>query len=136
MSYAHSAQLQRLVYDRLTSDAELTALVGANVFDTAPSGQLPELYVVLGTEKVSDASDISGQASVHELLISVVTSATGFLSAKEAAGHISRVLDLGGVDLTGCRLTQLRFSRADAKREADGSLRRIDMIFRARMDAQ
>lgn len=135
MSYAYSQALQRYVFEALTGSAPLVGIVGDAIFDTAPAGTLPELYVTLGPEKVSDASDVTGSASIHELLISVVSSAVGFSSAKVAAGHVSNALEASGVALDGCILTQLRFSRADAKREADGSVRRIDMIFRARMDA-
>lgn len=131
MSYAQSAALQSALYERLSADAPLAALVGSNIFDAAPSGAVPSLYVALGPEDVRDRSDISGAGAVHDVTISVVSDGAGFLSAKQAASAVSDAL--GGAALTLSRgdLVAIWFRRARARRDASTDARRIDLSFRA-----
>lgn len=132
MSYAAAAALQAAIYQRLTSDAALSALVGGAIYDAVPAGTLPETYVTLGPEDVRDRSDASGGGAWHNLTISVLTVNAGFQRAKDVAAAISDAL--AGPDLTlgRGRLAGLNFYRARARR--DGALRRIDLNFRARVD--
>ncbi|MCA0961364.1 DUF3168 domain-containing protein [Salipiger bermudensis] len=132
MSYAMSAALQSAIYQRLAGDAALEALVGGHIYDAPPAGPLPGLYMTLGAETVRDASDADGHGAWHDLTLAVVSDAAGFQSAKEAAAA-SDALDDAPLALTRGRLVSLRFRRARARRES-GGLRRIDMIFRARVE--
>ena len=50
MSFVLSAPLQQAVYAALRDDAALAELVGAAIFDAAPAGVLPPVYVQLGDE--------------------------------------------------------------------------------------
>ena len=125
MSYALSAPLQRAVFEALTGDAALTAIVGSNVFDAMPPGDTPQTYVALGAERVRDASDIETQAAWHEFVITVVTEDAGFQSAKEAAGAVNDVLQDAELSLSRGRLVGLRFLKAQAQRARSGA-RRID----------
>ena len=133
MSYAQAAALQEAIYLRLAADPTLTALVGPNIYDALPSGPLPGLYVTLGAEQARDASDATGAGAWHDLNISVVTDAAGFLSAKTACAAICDAL-ADGADLTlhRGRLVGLGFVRARAARETGGR-RRVDLTFRARL---
>ena len=134
MSYGASAALQAAVFRQLQGDAALGALVGANVFDAAPPGAVPELYVSLGAEEVRDRSDKSGPGAVHLLVVSVVTGLAGFRAAKEAAVAVCDALQDAPLVLVRGRLVSLRFDRARARRERDGQTRRIDLRFVARVE--
>lgn len=133
MSYAMSQALQAGVYARLTGNAAVNALVGAAIFDALPPGDVPPLYVSLGTEKVRDASDADGQGAIHEFTISVVTDLSGFATAKAAAAAVSDALAAGPLALGRGRVLSLRFHKAAAARVGTGDTRRIDLIFRARL---
>ena len=57
MSYGMSAALQAAVFGALSDDAAINALSGGAVHDALPPGPMAPLYVVLGPERVRDASD-------------------------------------------------------------------------------
>lgn len=132
MSYGMTAALQTAVYDVLSADSGLAALVGGNVFDALPPGPLPPLYVTLGPEKVRDRSDGSAGGAVHDFSVTVTSSAAGFHGAKEAAAAVSDALLAAPLTLARGRVARVRFHRARAARS--GADRRIEIWFRARLD--
>lgn len=134
MTYAISSALQKAVYGVLQADAALTGLIGTSLFDSAPSGALPELYVTLGEERVLDRSDQSGAGALHELTIAVVSDASGFLAAKDVAAAICDALIGSTPALDRGRLVFLEFDRALARKARSGSGREIDLRFRARVE--
>lgn len=134
MSYAMASALQAAVFARLESDATLVGLVGSAVFDVAPPGGLPGLYVTLGPEEVRDLSDADQHGASHEFIISVVSDADGFLTAKTVAAAVSDALVDAPLVLSRGRLISLLFLRARARRVAKGSQRQIDLRFRARVE--
>ncbi len=134
MTYALSPSLQTAVFQALLADADLALLVGTNIFDSAPTGQVPELYVSLGSEDVRDASDGTGTGARHDFTISVVTTQSGFLTAKEVAGAICDALIVAPLTLARGRLVALNFLQARARRVQSGGARRIDLRFRARVE--
>ena len=133
MSYAVSAALQAAVYQHLSADAAVTALVGADVFDAIPAGAVPPLYVALGPEKARDASDNTGYGVWLDFTVSVVADVSGFAQAKTVAGAVSDALVDAALPLDRGELVSLRFRRAVAARVGTGSARRIDLTFRARV---
>jgi hypothetical protein len=133
MSYAAAAAVQAAIYGRLRADAALGALVGEAIFDAVPPGAPPELYVVLGPEVVLDASDASGRGAEHRLTVSVV-STTGFAPAKAAAAAVSEALEGAEMALGRGRLVGIWFRRAEARRREQGTMRRIDLSFRVRVE--
>ncbi|SFQ15327.1 Protein of unknown function [Roseivivax halotolerans] len=133
MSYAISEALQAAIFTRLAADPALTAEVGSHIYDALPAGPVPSLYVSLGPEKVRAASDASADGAWHDISVTVVTDAGGFRQAKRAAVALSDALEGADLTLARGRLTSLRFLRAEA-RHRSGGLRRIEMIFRARVD--
>lgn len=135
MTTGVSAQLQEFIYTLLKEDTELAAAVEGHIFDAPPPGPLPASYITLGPEKVSDASDMTVRASLHEVAISVITTETGFVSIKNIAGMVTALLDDQCADLEDGFLSALRFQRSEAARESDGTIRRVDLVFRARIDA-
>lgn len=134
MSYAVSAALQSAVFQALTGDATLTGLVGSAIYDAVPSGDLPTLYVSLGGEVVTDASDGTGRGALHKFTLSVVSDAPGFARAKEVAGAICDVLVDADLTLSRGRLSYLNFDRASATRTNTAEGRKIDLRFAARVD--
>jgi hypothetical protein len=133
MSFAGSAPLQAAVFEALGNDAALGAIVGTAIYDAVPSGNLPAIYVRLGSETARDASDGTGAGALHRFTVSVITTQPGFASAKQAGSAISDVLHDANLTLSRGRLVSLRFERARAARIDSGAARQIDLRFAARV---
>lgn len=134
MSYAISSALQTAVYQELIGDATLVGLVGTAIYDAIPSGVLPATYVALGSEFVRDRSDKTAYGAEHFFTVSVVTDTSGFQAAKDVAAAISDALVDADLTLSRGYLIGLRFDQGTAKREGTGTVRRIDLRFRARVE--
>lgn len=133
MSFAMSGPLQAAVYDVLSTDAAVAGIVGGAVYDAVPTGSLPPIYVRLGSETVTDASDVSGDGATHRFTVSVITTSPGFAQAKAAAGAVSDALHNGDFSLSRGRLVSLRFERAQVRRLESAATRQIDLRFAARV---
>jgi Protein of unknown function (DUF3168) len=135
MSYAMAGALQAAVYQHLLADATVSALVGAAIYDALPAGDVPDIYVSLGSEVVRDRSDKTGAAAEHRFSVSVVTDVAGFGAAKAVAAAIGDALIGADLLLSRGRLVGLWFERAVARRTGSaGRVRRIDLRFRARLE--
>lgn len=134
MSYGMGAALQAAVYQRLMADSRLDALVGSAIHDAVPPGAPAGTYVSIGPEEVRDRSDKTARGAEHQFVVSVVTDAAGFQTAKSVAGAVSDALTDATLILARGRLVGLWFLRARARR--DGGERRIDLTFRARVEDQ
>lgn len=135
MSYGMAEALQAAVYQRLLADTGVTALVGSDVYDALPAGDVPDTYISLGPETVRDRSDATGAGAVHRFLVSVVTDGAGFGQAKTVAAAINDALVNADLMLSRGRLVGLWFERATARRSGKaGRVRRIDLRFRARVE--
>lgn len=135
MSYATGAALQAAIYQRLRTSSALDALVGDAVYDAVPPGTVTGTYVSIGPEDVRDASDATGDGAEHDFVVSVLTDMAGFQSAKEVATAVSDELVGATLVLARGRLVGLWFLRARARRVETGEIRRIDLTFRARVEA-
>jgi hypothetical protein len=133
MTYAVSEALQAAVYTALQTDAGVSALVGDAIYDALPGGTLPTLYVRLGSETATDASDGSGPGALHRFTVSVITTNPGFAGAKAAAVAVSDALHDADLALSRGTLVSLQFERARAVRIDSASARQIDLRFRARV---
>lgn len=134
MSYGVSAALQAAIYAQLRNDPALAALVGSAIYDNAPPGLTsPGTYVSLGPEDVRAASDATGHGALHEIRVSVVTDAAGFLAAKDVAVAVSDALVDAPLSMSRGTLVYLNFHRARARRVQAADVRRIDLYFRARV---
>ena len=131
MSYRAAAALQTAVFQRLIGYA---GLAGVSVVDALPPGTGTGSFVLLGPETASDQSDKTGPGAEHVFQVSVISDATGFLAAKAIAAAVSDALVGAALTLTTGRLVGLFFVRAIARRLKEGENRRIDLIFRARVD--
>lgn len=136
MTYALSAALQSSIYQRLSGDSSLVDLVGDAVYDALPTGVLPDLYVTLGAEDVTDRSDVSGAGARHVFIVQVLAQTAGFFAAKQVASAVCDALltaDLSTeLALTRGQLVGLWFEKARAQRLSNGS-RRITLRFAARL---
>ncbi|MEM6306446.1 MAG: DUF3168 domain-containing protein [Pseudomonadota bacterium] len=133
MTYALSAALQTAVYTCLTDNVAVTDMVGVDIYDALPPGTVPETYVSLGPEEVTDASDKTAYGAQHSFTISVVTDNSGFQGAKDIAAAISDALLSRPLALSRGHVVGLWFERARAARTENGTTRRIDLTFRARV---
>lgn len=137
MTYVLANALQRAVFLTLSQDPGVAAAVGTAVFDAAPSGAVPEVFVALGPERVDVVGDSGGAVARHVLTISVLSQETGgFARAKAAAAAVSEALDGATPGLDRGRVLSIRFLRADARRPTTGGRRRIDLRFEARVEDQ
>lgn len=132
MSYGSAAALQAAIYQRLMATA---GLAGVPVVDALPKGAGKGTFILIGPEEVVDASDASGAGAEHRLTISVISDATGFRAVKDVAVAVSDSLGEAQLVLLRGRLVSLRFLRAVARRLDEGAVRRIDLSFRARIEA-
>jgi len=131
MSYAAAAALQAALYSRLSA---YPALSGISIVDAMPPGTAPGTFVIIGPEQVLDQSDTSGAGAEHRFEVAIISDATGFLTAKTVAGAVSQALVDAPLSLGTGRLVSISFLRATARRLDEGSARRIDMTFRARIE--
>ncbi|KPQ06771.1 MAG: Protein of unknown function (DUF3168) [Rhodobacteraceae bacterium HLUCCA12] len=134
MSYTSGAALQAAVFDLLSGDAALGALLDGGIHDAPVPGTPSGSHVFLGPEDVIDRSDASGPGSEHRFTVSIVSDAPGFRRAKEIAARIGAILPEAPLALSEGRLVGLWFDRAQARRIEGGAVRRIDLRFRARIE--
>ena len=113
----------------------LSDLVGAAVYDAVPAGTVTGIYVSLGPEDARDASDKTGDGAVHDFIVSVITDEAGFQAAKQVAEAISDALLGAELVLSRGHVVGLWFLKAKARRVEKGATRRIDLTFRARVEA-
>lgn len=131
MSYGAAVALQVAVYERLTAEP---ALAGVAIHDQVPPGPMPGLFVLVGPEEVTEASDKTGAGAEHRFVVAVISDAAGFMAAKVVAVAICDALDGAALVLSRGRLVSLRFARAVARRLDEGEIRRVDVTFRARIE--
>jgi len=134
MSYGTALALQQAIYQRLTANTALAALVGGAIYDATPPGVAGGTYVLLGPEDVREAGDQSGPGALHDITVSVVSDTAGFATAKTVAAAVSDALVDATLLLARGTLISLNFHRARARRVQDADMRRIDLRFRARVE--
>lgn len=131
MSYGVAAALQAAVYQRLAGAGGLS---GVPIHDAIPPRGGTGTYVLIGPEEVTDRSDQSGAGAEHRFTVSVISDAEGFLAAKTIGAAVSDALDGAALTLDRGRLVGLGFVKAVARRRDEGTVRRIDLTFRARVE--
>lgn len=137
MSYRAAEALQTAIYQALSSDPQVSDLVGDAIYDAMPVTVPNGPYISLGPEEVKDASDASGAGATHEFVVSILSgsdAATGFKAVKAVAVAVSDALESATLTLDRGAVVALWFLKARARRVEDGQSRRVDMTFRARID--
>lgn len=133
MSYGSASALQEAVFGALINDAAVASLTNGAVFDAEPVGTLPPMYISLGPEQVRSRADVSGGGALHDFIVSIVSEAPGFATAKSVAVAVGDRLVDAELVLARGQLVSLRFQKAKAVRIEKGAKRRIDLTFRARV---
>lgn len=135
MSYASAAALQAAIYQLLAGDAALAALVDG-VHDAAPPGTPQGTYVLIGEDEALERGDATGPGAEHRLTVAVVSDAAGFQAAKLAGARISDLLAGAQPALSRGRVVAIWFHDARARRLNGGTIRRIDLRFRVRIEGE
>ena len=134
MTYALSWPLQRAIYETLTADPTLTALLGGRIYD-APlpfeADAAPDaVWVTLGDERVDDWSTKDSSGAVHMLTIAVHSPQRGFSEAKEVAGVICDVLAAAALAPSRGRVVHVGFVSGRTRRSENDLMRRVELRFR------
>jgi hypothetical protein len=134
MTYALAEPLQRAIYGKLTADPNLSALVGADIFD-APlpfdGDATPDEYITIGPESVTDGATMTTQGALHDFAVTVHSNSQGFMKSKQVAGAVCDVLLDAEMELDRGELIYLRFLRAKADTGTSPEKRKILLKFRA-----
>lgn len=134
MTLFASAALQEALFAHLSADPEVTALIGAAIYDAPPSGPAPDLYLLIGAEAQQDIGDGTGTLARHDITLSVVGAAPGFAALKSVAAAVTDCLTGADPSLAAGQLVSLRLRKSRALRVGTAQGRRIDLTFRALVD--
>ncbi len=124
--------LQKSIYEKLTEDSELLALI-SGVFDHVVEGaQMP--YVVIGDIQSRDWSSKSTSGSQMLTTLHVFSRGYGRKQASLIMDRIYELLHKGTLTLEGFALVAMRFEFGDVLLEADGITYHGLLRFRAFME--
>ena len=115
-----SISLRAAIRGVLTVDAPLAALVGAGKIYDEPPREAALPYVTLGENAVADNSTATEAGEEHTLTLHVWSRHGGHKEAHEIAGAVLAALTDAPLTLEGHHVANLRFLRADIRREPDG----------------
>ncbi len=99
------------------------------VWDAPPAGARPEMWVHVGEEEVRASDDASASGAEHMIKLWIESVPGSYAAAKGVARAILVALE-APLGVPG--LVSVEFRRSRARQV--GGRRRIEMIFRARMD--
>jgi hypothetical protein len=115
-----SWSLQKAIFDALSADAALTALLEpGRIYDDVPQGS-PLPYISLGQATAQDWSTGSEEGTEHLLTVHVWSGARGKKQAHEILGAIRAALHDRPLTLAGHRLVNLRHEHSEVRRAPDG----------------
>lgn len=137
MSYHLSASLQRAIYQRLSSNPEVAALVGAAIHDAPVALRADDAsadYVTLGEESVRANDTKTSRGAIHDFTVTAHSARDGFERVKRIAGAVCASLVDAPLELDAGRLVALRFLQAKAERGRAPEKRRVALRFRAVVD--
>jgi hypothetical protein len=137
VSCIFSAGLQAAVYQRLTGDVALGALVGTAVYDSplehAPDQIAPD-HITLGEETVRAWDTMTSLGATHDFTVTVHSGRDGFDVVKKIAGAVCDSLIDAQLSLDQGQLVGLRFLQAKAVRGRAPVKRNVTLRFRAVVD--
>lgn len=126
-----AATLQRAIFERLSGDAALTALVGAGgVTDRLP-GKERFPFVVLRSIESRDWSTASEPGEEHVVTIEIWSGKDGNLEAQTIAARVGALLDGAALSLAGHHLVNLLQRGGDVGRDGRSRHHRALLRFRA-----
>ena len=132
MTYALAWPLQETIYACLTSDPNVSALIGGALYDSPEhsAAGADEVYATLGDETVTPRSDSDQGGATHQVTISIHAADRGFARAKQVAGAVCDALIDADLPLSRGVVIGVFFLGASTAREDQGASRRIDLRFR------
>ncbi|WP_371345276.1 DUF3168 domain-containing protein [Ancylobacter sp. IITR112] len=123
--------LRRAIHAALTTDAALTAALGAGRIHDVPPASPAFPYVTLGEAQVTDWSTGTEAGAEHRLTLACWSREGGHGEAHALAHLVQQALHDAPLALDGHRLVNLRFTSADIRREPGGRSYRALLRFRA-----
>lgn len=124
-------ELQKAIYQSLTADAALTAMLGgARVYDAVPRGAAYP-YVTLGQSSWRDWSTGSDDGEEHTLTLHVWSETSGYRETQHIMTRLRERLHDASLVLSGHHLVNLRHEYSEARREPGGESYRGIVRFRA-----
>ena len=125
-----SAELQKLIFDRLKSASAVTAFVGNRIYDNVPpNADFP--YISFGSHDfVPDDADciFSGE---HTFLLNVWSRKPGRVEAKQIVDEVRRALRRYDADMGAYGLLEMDIDFADVIMDGDGLTARGRVQIRA-----
>jgi hypothetical protein len=126
-----SWELQKAVFSKLSGDAPVTALLGANrIYNDVPrAAVLP--YVTLAGSAIRDWSTGSEDGHEHVLTIGIWSRANGEREVHRVLSAIEDALHDHDLALENHHLVNLRAEFSEVRRDADGETSRGTLRLRA-----
>jgi Protein of unknown function (DUF3168) len=123
--------LQKALYQALSTDAALLALIGpGRVHDDVPDGLKPP-YVVFSDMLAAPLGSSTEDGEEHTLSIDAWSSQNGRSEVTRIAGAIRiSVAQIGGIEAP-CKLVAIHFTASTIAREPSSRLYRATLNFRA-----
>lgn len=125
----HTSELQKTIYNTLSGDVALTALV-SGVFDDVPEDTAYP-FVRIGEETITDNSTKDLQGQVMTITIHAFSEYRGKREVKQIMDAIYDAMHDNDMIVSGANLVNFRFEFMDIVTESDGITRHGVMRFRA-----
>lgn len=123
--------LQKAIHQRLSEDAELTALIGADgVCDRLLDKQRMPLVVIEAIDS-RDLSTSTDQGEEHWLTLVAWSKGGGHLEVQTIAARVRALLDNADLTLGGFHLVSLLHRSTRIAREGSKPIHKAEMRFRA-----
>ena len=130
-----ASALQKAIYARLSADAALAALTGANaVTDRRPAAPAAPLVVLAGIDS-TDHSTATEPGEEHIVTLEVWSDAAGHRQAQAIAAAARAALHDAALTLAGHRLVLLLHRDTQLRRDGKSRFHRAEMRFRAVTEA-
>ena len=126
-----ASALQKAIFERLSSDAALTALVGpGGITDRRLSQPAAPLLVIAGIDSV-DHSTASEPGEQHTVLLEAWSEAAGHKTVQAIAAAVRAALHDAALTLDGHHLVFLLHLDTQLRRDGKSRFHRAEMRFRA-----
>lgn len=126
-----ASALQKAIYDRLSGDAALTALIGGNaVTDRRLAEPAAPLVVIAGIDS-TDHSTATEPGEEHIVTLDIWSDASGHRQAQAIAAAVRAALHDAALTLAGHRLVLLFHRDTRLSRDGKSRFHRAEMQFRA-----
>ncbi|MCW5712462.1 DUF3168 domain-containing protein [Shinella sp.] len=131
-----ASALQTAIFARLSGDAALTALVGANgITDRRPDGPAAPLLVIEGIDS-TDHSTASETGEAHVVTLEAWSEAAGHREVQAIAAVVRAALHDAALVIAGHRLVLLFHRDTRLGRDGKSRFHRAQMRFRAVTEPQ